>query len=130
METKNPVGWFEIYIDDIQRAKKFYETVLRVALTELPNPTPEEPMQMFAFPMDPTGKGENASGALVKMEGFKAGGNSTIVYFVCDDCAVEERRVEEAGGKVIKSKLSIGEFGFMALCSDTEGNMIGLHSMK
>ena len=127
METKNPVGWFEIYVENMKRAKKFYETVLKTELSELPNPTPEAPMQMLAFPMD---MGKNASGSLVKMEGFKAGGNSTIVYFVCDDCAIEEGRVVKAGGKVFKSKLSIGEFGFMALCSDTEGNMIGLHSMK
>ncbi len=127
MEAKNPVGWFEIYVDDMKRAQKFYETVLKTELSELPNPTPKEPTQMLAFPMD---MGKNASGSLVKMEGFKAGGNSTIVYFVCDDCAVEEARVVKAGGKVFKSKLSIGEFGFMVLCMDTEGNMIGLHSMK
>jgi predicted enzyme related to lactoylglutathione lyase len=71
-----------------------------------------------------------ASGALVKMAGFPSGGNSTLVYFVCEDCAVEEGRVEAAGGTVERSKMSIGEYGFISLAIDTEGNMIGLHSQQ
>mgnify|MGYP002663365938 FL=1 len=72
-----------------------------------------------------------ASGALVKMEGVPSGGGGgTLVYFACEDCAVEQGRVEKAGGKVFKPKFSIGEYGQCALVNDTEGNMIGLHSMK
>ena len=71
----------------------------------------------------------NASGSLVKMEGIKAGGNSTMVYFQCDDCSLEQSRVEAAGGKVCQAKFSIGEHGFCAVCMDTEGNAFGLHSM-
>lgn len=128
MEMKNPVGWFEIYVDDIKRAQKFYETVFNVALTELLNPTPEEPLQMLAFPSDM--KEFGCSGALVHMDGFKAGANSTIVYFSCADCAVEESRVVAANGTIFKAKMSIGEYGFISLATDTEGNMIGLHSLK
>jgi predicted enzyme related to lactoylglutathione lyase len=64
------------------------------------------------------------------MPGYPSGGNSTLVYFVCEDCAVEEGRVKPAGGRVEKSKFSIGPYGFVALAHDTEGNMFGLHSMK
>jgi predicted enzyme related to lactoylglutathione lyase len=64
------------------------------------------------------------------MEGFPSGGNSTLVYFVCDDCAVEEGRVRGAGGKVERAKMSIGPYGFISLVVDTEGNMVGLHSMR
>jgi hypothetical protein len=49
---------------------------------------------------------------------------------MCDDCAVEEGRVKTSGGKVEKAKMSIGEYGFISLVVDTEGNMFGLHSMK
>ena len=70
-----------------------------------------------------------ASGALVKMEGFPAGGNSILVYFACEDCAVEESRVVDAKGKIQQTKMSIGEYGFISHIIDTEGNMIGLHSM-
>ncbi len=52
-----------------------------------------------------------AAGAICKMRGVEPGGNSTLVYFSCEDCAVEEARVNGAGGKVINPKMSIGEHG-------------------
>jgi hypothetical protein len=122
--AKNPVNWFEIYVDDIERAKKFYQDVLNVKLEKLPGPD----IEMWTFPMEQEGSG--AAGSLVHMDGFKAGGNSTLVYFSCEDCANEEGRVASAGGKVFKSKFSIGQYGFIALAYDTEGNMFGLYSMK
>jgi len=69
------------------------------------------------------------SGAIVRMDGTPSGGNSTIIYFGCEDCAVEAGRVVKAGGKVQKEKTPIGPYGFIALALDTEGNLIGLHSM-
>lgn len=122
--AKNPVSWFEIYVDDMARARKFYEEVLGVKLDSLPGPD----VEMWAFPMEENGAG--AAGSLVHMDGFKAGGNSTLVYFACEDCATEEGRVDTAGGTVFKSKFSIGQYGFIALAIDTEGNMFGLYSMK
>lgn len=124
---KNPIVWFEIYVDDIERATKFYETVLAVKLDNMADPSGKGLlMKSFASDMDSHG----ASGMLVQMEGMKAGGNSTLVYFSCEDCSVEESRVAEAGGNVMQAKMNIGEYGFISLCSDTEGNMFGLHSMK
>jgi predicted enzyme related to lactoylglutathione lyase len=120
----NPVGWFEIYVQDMARAKAFYERVLGATLESLPSPE----VEMWSFPMQQSASG--AAGALVKMAGFPSGGNSVIVYFMCDDCAVEEARVQGAGGKVEKPKMSIGQYGFISLVVDTEGNMIGLHSMQ
>jgi len=122
----NPVGWFEIYVQDLARAKKFYETVLAIGLQPLKSPFPG--FEFLAFPMVENSYG--APGALVKMEGGPCGGNGIMVYFSCQDCALEEARVAKAGGKVEKSKMSIGEYGFIALVRDSEGNMIGLHSMQ
>jgi uncharacterized protein len=126
MIGKNPVGWFEIYVRDMARARKFYEAVFRMKLERL---GPSD-LEMWAFPMEREAWG--AGGALVKMEGFPSGGssNGVLVYFSCEDCAVEEKRVPEAGGRVQRNKMSIGEYGFISLVFDTEGNMIGLHSMK
>jgi predicted enzyme related to lactoylglutathione lyase len=121
----NPVGWFEIYVNDLSRATKFYETVLQKKLSKLDAPTGD--LKMIAFPMEKDASG--ATGALVQMEGVKAGGNSTIVYFVSDDCAKEESRVASAGGKVMKPKFAIGPYGFITLAFDTEGNIFGVHSM-
>jgi len=123
----NPVVWFEIYVDDFDRAIKFYETVLDTNLSAMPDPS-NAGLQMASFPLRENAP--NATGALIKMEGVKAGGNSTIVYFESQDCAIEAGRVSKAGGKIFKDKMAIGEHGFMSLCVDTEGNIFGLHSMK
>jgi hypothetical protein len=72
----------------------------------------------------------NISGALVEKTDRAANGNNTIVYFETEDCTTEENRIEEAGGKIVQSKISIGDFGFVAIFIDTEGNTIGLHSRK
>lgn len=122
----NPVGWFEIYVDDLARARAFYEAVFQVRLAPLPTPVPG--LEMWSFPMEQHEYG--APGALVRMPGVPVGGNGTIVYFRCADCAVEEARAVQAGGRVDRSKMAIGPYGFIALVHDTEGNLIGLHSMQ
>ncbi|MGX9416819.1 VOC family protein [Vibrio sp. RC27] len=123
----NPVGWFEIYVDDMPRARKFYESVLNVKLEKLESPAMIE-IEMWCFPSNMEQYG--ASGALAYMSNVKAGGNSTLVYFSCDDCAVEESRVLSSGGEILVPKMQIGEHGFISVLCDTEGNTIGLHSMK
>jgi predicted enzyme related to lactoylglutathione lyase len=123
--ANNPVGWFEIYVQDMARAKRFYEAVFKVTLDKL---NVGDELEMWAFPMQMERYG--APGALVKMAGFPSGGNSVLVYFSCEDCAVEAKRAVQAGGRIMKEKFSIGEYGFIALAFDSEGNMIGLHSMQ
>jgi len=123
----NPVGWFEIYVQDMPRAQQFYEAVLGIKLSSLPMPDAGE-LVMMAFPMEMSLPG--ASGALVKVDGFPSGQNSVLVYFSCSDCAVESGRITSAGGRIEKEKMSIGDYGFIALGYDTEGNMFGLHSMN
>jgi predicted enzyme related to lactoylglutathione lyase len=121
---RNPVGWFEIYVQDMPRAKRFYERLFRVTLQRLESPD----LEMWSFPMHPEGSG--CTGALVKMVGKDSGIGGTIIYFVCDDCAQEAARAVAEGGQVQRAKMSIGQYGFIAFVLDTEGNMIGLHSMK
>ena len=122
--ANNPVIWFEISVQDVTRAKAFYEGVFQLKLERLNGPGPE--MWSFPMAMDKVGAG----GALTKMDGMASGGNGTLVYFTCEDCAVEAARVAAHGGKVQREKFGIGEYGFIALVTDTEGNMIGLHSLK
>ncbi len=123
---RNPVGWFEIYVNDMSRAKAFYEATFDVKLENLPTPDPG--IEMWAFPMDPDKPG--SCGSLAKMEGCSAGAGGTLIYFSCADCAAEEARAAKAGGQIIKSKFAIGEYGFISILTDTEGNTIGLHSMS
>src|ERR1700730_6356661 len=108
----NPIAWFEIYVQDMNRAKIFYEAVLNTPLNKMNSGD----LEMFGFPHSTTSYG--ASGALVRMPGMPSGGNSTIVYFASQDCAIEAARVAPAGGKVMKQKFSIGEYGFIALAYD------------
>ena len=122
----NPVVWFEIYVADIERARRFYEHVLQTSLTKLEDPTGTSEMWSFASSQEAGG----AAGALVRMDGVAPGGGGTLVYFACDDCAIEAARVEAAGGQVMRPKVAIGPHGHIALVADTEGNMVGLHSMQ
>ena len=121
---QNPVRWFEIYVQDMKRAKKFYEKVFAVKLEQLKMPG----MEMWSFPMKMKQMG--CAGSLVCMKGVPSGGNSTLVYFASEDCAIEEARALKAGGKLHRAKFSIGQYGFISLVEDTEGNLIGLHSLQ
>jgi uncharacterized protein len=126
MARSNAVGWFDIYVDDIDRATKFYEAVLQQKLKDLSDPTGETKMRSFEGDMTAYG----AAGALVYAKHAKPGAGGTAVYFSVDDCAVEEARIAAAGGKVLRPKFSIGEFGWVTMCMDSEGNVFGLSSMK
>ena len=79
----NPVGWFEIYVQDMDRAKAFYEKLFGIKLSKLDNPGLDTGMELWAFPVDSERFG--ASGALVKMPGFPSGANSVLIYFSCTD---------------------------------------------
>ena len=130
---RNAVGWFEIYVNDMPRARAFYEAMLDKKLEALPMPDMGEgapSLEMWMFPgiMGPEGPG--AGGALCKMDGCEAGAGGTLIYFSCEDCAVEETRAVANGGQVLKPKFSIGQYGFISILLDSEGNSIGLHSMN
>jgi len=135
MTAKNPFAWTEISVNDLARAKKFYETVLQIQMDALEMPETmkveedaENYFEMISFPSDMMGPG--SSGTLVKSNMGKPGPGGTLVYFQSDDCAEELSRVEAAGGKVIAGKMSLGQYGFCAIAEDSEGNPIGFHSMK
>lgn len=120
----NPVIWFEICVQDMERARKFYESVFQFNLTKLDSAK----FDMWGFPMEQGQAG--AAGALIRIEGVASGAGGTLVYFSCDDCAVQAARAAENGGSIHRPKFSIGQYGFAALINDTEGNVIGLHSME
>jgi hypothetical protein len=124
MNGVNPVGWFDIHVSDFDRAKKFYETVFNVKLVDLPI----EWGKQAVFPFNP--EGPNISGALVENTSQQPNANNTVVYFETEDCVTEEKRVEQAGGKVVQPKMHIGEFGYVSMFIDSEGNTVGLHSRK
>lgn len=123
MAATNPVGWFEISVQDMARARAFYESVFGARLYRI-DVAGEE---MWGFAMD-TGR-MGAAGALVHRP-RPAGDGGTRVYFSCEDCAREAARVIAAGGTLLHGKQAIGAWGFIVLARDTEGNLIGLHSRQ
>lgn len=125
MPGMNAIGWFDIYVSELDRAVEFYQTVFDCRLEPIGDPTGET--RMMGFPTDMSLYG--AGGALTKSAHASPGIGGTVVYFNAEDCAIEEARVAAAGGKVIRPKFSIGEFGWVSLCQDTEGNMFGISSM-
>lgn len=129
--NQNIVCWFEIYVKDMSRAKKFYNAVLGTQFIDMAPPGEADNDLKMAFFSSPENQG--VSGALVQATGTKEGDGrsiNTMVYFPCKDTAIEEARVVAAGGSVFQSKMSIGEFGFCSMCIDTEGNAFGLFSME
>ena len=122
--NRNAVGWFEIYVKDMGRARKFYEAVFEVKLEVLEAPFPD--IEMYCFPMFEDGPG--AAGALVKKEGLSSDGMGVLIYFSSKDCAVEAARVVDNGGRLVQDKMAIGIYGYVAIAVDTEGNMLGIHS--
>ena len=126
MKKPNAIGWFDIYVDNMDRAVTFYEGILKQKLEQIVDPTGET--QIMSFPANM--KMYGASGALVKSKHSRPGVGGTMVYFSVEDCSIEESRVIAANGKIVRPKFSIGEFGWVTLCLDTEGNMFGLNSMK
>lgn len=123
MSQSNPMGWIELNVQDIQRAKTFYESVLQIALSEIV--IPDANSKCGAFPGH---GGQSSSGALIQVAGATSGPGGTMIYFQCEDCAMAADRAAANGGSIHQAKMSFGEYGFVSLIKDTEGNLVGLFS--
>jgi predicted enzyme related to lactoylglutathione lyase len=122
----NMVGWFEIPVSDMDRAKTFYETVFQVEIQVMDFGE----LKMGWFPS----KGAEvygSPGTLIKQESYIPSKEGTMVYFMCENVKNELDRIEAAGGKIFKAKTQISpEYGYMGTFIDTEGNRVALHSMQ
>lgn len=118
---KNPINWFELPVQDMTRAKRFYETVLDVEINvqEIGNAL----MGWFPFAPDSTG----ATGSLMKADSYEPSHKGAMVYFSVPEIDDVLAKVASAGGKVINPKFSLGEHGFSGHFEDSEGNRVGLH---
>lgn len=120
---KDAVNWFELFVTDFDRAKKFYETILQTPLKES---AADCRMAMFPFDM-----ANGVGGCLTHRPELVSGPGGTLVYLnVEGDLDGVIGRIPKAGGAVLKPRMSIGEHGFIAIFKDIEGNVVGLHSLK
>jgi predicted enzyme related to lactoylglutathione lyase len=119
----NSINWFEISVENLSRAKKFYESILGIQMQE----GDVAGTKMAFFPFE-NGSGKVA-GALAQGPFHKPGIDGSKVYLNANpDITNVLQGIENAGGKVILPKTSIGPSGFMAFFVDSEGNVVGLHS--
>lgn len=120
----NPIGWFEIPVTDMGRAKDFYSKAFELEFEMLEI----DVCQMAMFPFDHEQPG--CSGALVKGEPYQPVEGGIMVYFQCAEVSARLDKIKAAGGTVLREKMSIGEHGFIGLFTDSEGNRLGLHSRQ
>ncbi|WP_179345795.1 VOC family protein [Winogradskyella ursingii] len=117
------VGWFEIPVNDMKRARKFYETVFNVEIKEMDF----DGILMGWFPNNNDGYG--ATGTLIKQETYVPSKEGTLVYFMSENVQTELDRIKAAGGTIYQEKTKISdEYGYMGVFIDTEGNRVALHS--
>ena len=125
MNTYNPVGWFEIPVEDMDRAKTFYQSLFGVVLSNIPMPDYE----LWVFPMSDDHKG--IGGGLMKGEhAYHPRQWGTVIYFTAPDLDKTLEMATSLGAQIILPKKDIGAWGEIAWIVDTEGNTIGLHKAK
>lgn len=125
MSTENPFGWVEIPVTDMARAKTFYQRAFGFEFQDFQI----DGDQMSFFPADHTQSG--AAGALVQNENYRPSGtDGVMVYYSVTEVATTLKAIAEHGGKVLREKMSIGDHGFIGIFVDSEGNRLGLHSMR
>lgn len=114
---------FEIPYDDAERARGFYSGTFGWDLVDVPG---------MGYTLATTGPTDPEAGA--SEPGFINGGlferrdGFTAPNVVIDVPSIDEAlaAVEAAGGKLVQGRQAVGEMGFAAYFTDTEGNLVGL----
>lgn len=127
----NLINWLEIPVSDMDRAKKFYEQVLKARIELDDKMTPGAKMGMiYTEAMDM----KDIGGALVQGKGYTPGESNTLVYLNANEtggCNAFLKRVEENGGKITREAFEISpDIGFCGYFTDCEGNRMAVHSSK
>src|SRR5260370_19197766 len=97
-----PIHWFEIFVADMERAVRFYQTTLGIELRR--EEFTGKPMAIFSGPR------EGAGGALVRDPARSPGDTGTLVYLDADgnlDACLA--RVARAGARFPLPKPALGE---------------------
>ncbi|HEU4718489.1 MAG TPA: VOC family protein [Bacteroidia bacterium] len=123
----NSLNWFEIPATDITRAKKFYESIFKMEMTDMGEMMG---MKMAGFPAE-MGNGK-VSGALVQGPMHKPSADGSVIYLNAgSNVQGVLERIEQSGGKVVMPRTQISpEIGYMAFFMDSEGNRMALHGQN
>ena len=123
LASANPLVWFEIPANDLERAIAFYSAVFDIEM----QPLDLGELRFGFFPMQEGAP--NGAGALVQHSGmYWPSHEGTLVYFSVHDIEAVLARVEAHGGRIFQHRKEVGSFGFVGFFEDSEGNRVGLHS--
>jgi hypothetical protein len=124
--VKNALNWFEIPVENFDRAKSFYEKILKQSIKEENLGEQFQGMRMGFFNFDME---SGVGGSIMYNPMVKPSAGGTIVYLNVDgDIDGTISRIVPSGGKICMPKMEIPPHGSIALFNDTEGNTVGLHS--
>ncbi len=115
-------NWFELPVNDMNRAKAFYESIFQINMGD-DFAMGTSVMSFFPFETD----AEGATGTLIQQETYIPSHEGALVYFSVKEIDDVLPRITSSGGKIINEKMSIGEHGFVAHFEDCEGNRVALH---
>ncbi|BFO64602.1 VOC family protein [Chryseobacterium sp. S0630] len=122
MKSTNPVVYFEIPVNDLERAEKFYSAVFNFSFDK----EIIDSYEMALFPFEE--KNSGITGALAKGEVYKPSKNGVIIYFKTENIDQTLEKAVQHGGSVLYPKRIDEKYGFaVAEFEDSEGNRIALH---
>jgi predicted enzyme related to lactoylglutathione lyase len=123
IKKSNPVVYFEIPVNNIDRAIKFYKTVFNFDFDK--EIIDKNEMALFPFVEENSG----ISGALAKGEIYKPTKDGVVIYFKTQNIDETLKLATSNGGQILYPKTDNG-IGFVAEFEDTEGNRIALYQSK
>lgn len=123
----DPLVHFEIPVDDLEKARAFYGSIFGWNLTDWPMPDGSKYIGVHTTPIDektriPLKPGAINGGIMKRSNKVKA----PVFAIHVESIDQRVKQVEEAGGKVVMSKMDMMGMGFYAYITDPDGNVIGL----
>ena len=118
---------FEIPVDDLARAKKFYSSIFNWEIVDWPMPGGIIYTGVRTVPVDektfvPKEPGAINGGMTQRSKEVPA----PIITVSVSSIDEYVNKVEAAGGKAVTPKAEVPGMGFYAYVADSEGNVIGL----
>ena len=118
---------FEIQVDDLERAKRFYAEVFGWTYEDYGAMTGTPYWGITTGPGDQPGINGGILQRPVPAPGPEQGRNAYVCTVQVDDYDATERRILDAGGQVALPKAALAGMAWQGYYLDTEGNTFGIH---
>jgi uncharacterized protein len=114
---------FEVPFDDGDRARGFYKDAFGWQVMEMPEMGYTMVMSGPSSDSGPTESGFINGGMLSRQQ---AATRTPVIVIDVDSIDASLVRIGELGGSTVVGKTPVGDMGFAAYFTDTEGNVVGL----